>query len=132
MSTPLPLVTRREIIERLRARSFLISTGIYLLVALASVVVPHLAKDTKTIYGVGLSGPDAPALERVVGQLAPTLGVDIRVARLPDEALATEAVRDHRLTVALVEGDRIVARGDLPEKLRALLTTSVYQLRLAR
>jgi len=136
VTTPLPLVTRREIIERLRARSFIISTGIYLLVALGSVVIPHLTHERKTIYGVGLTGPDAPALERAVGQLAPTLGVDVRVQRLTDEALATDAVRLGRLTVALigdnVDSDRIVARADLPEKLRALLTTSVYQVRLAQ
>jgi ABC-2 type transport system permease protein len=132
MSGPLPLVTRREVTERLRAKSFLISTGIYLLVALASVVIPHLADSKKTVYGVGLTGPDAPALERSLGQLAPTLDVHIRVQRLPDATLATEAVRAKRLTVALVDGNRVVARGDLPASLRVLLNTAVYQVQLAR
>ncbi len=133
---PLPLVTRREVTERLRAKSFLISTGIYLLVALAAVVIPHLGDDKKAIYGVGLTGPDAPALERALGQLAPALGVNVRVQRVPDDALAdalaTEAVRNHRLTVALVDGNQIVARGDVPDSLRLLLSTAVYQVRLAR
>lgn len=130
--SPVPLVTRREITERLRAKSFLISTGIYVLVALASVVIPHLAEDKKTIYGVGLAGPDASALERALGQLAPALDVDIRVQRLPDAAVAAEAVRAKQLTVALADGNRIVARGDVPENLRLLLTTAVYQVRLAQ
>lgn len=132
MTGPLPLVTRREITERLRAKSFLISTGIYLLVALGSVVIPHLSHSSKAIYSVGLTGPDTPALERVLGQLAPALGVNIRVQRLPDATFAADAVRAKRLTVVLVDGNQVVARGDVPDSLRLLLNTSVYQVRLAR
>lgn len=118
-------------VERLKARSFLVSTAIYLLVSLAFVVVPHLAGKTKTIYGVGLAGAEAPALEQVAGRLAPTLDVDVRFERLADADAAAAAVRARTVDVAVVDAARLVARGDVPDKLRLLLNTSVTQLRLA-
>jgi ABC-2 type transport system permease protein len=119
------------VVERLKARSFLVSTAIYLLVSLAFVVVPHLAGKTKTIYGVGLAGAEAPALEQVAGRLAPTLDVDVRFERLADADAAAAAVRARTVDVAVVDAARLVARGDVPDKLRLLLNTSVTQLRLA-
>ena len=124
-------MSRREVVERLKARSFLVSTGIYLVVSLAFVVVPHLAGSTKTVYGVGLTGPQAPALEQVIGRLAPTLDVDVRLQRLDDARAAAAAVRSRTLDVAVVDGQRLVARGDVPEKLGLLVNTSVVQLRVA-
>jgi ABC-2 type transport system permease protein len=119
------------VVERLKARSFLVSTAIYLLVSLAFVVVPHLAGKTKTIFGVGLAGAEAPALEQVAGRLAPTLDVDVRFERLADADAAAAAVRARTVDVAVVDAARLVARGDVPDKLRLLLNTSVTQLRLA-
>ena len=132
MNGSIPLVVRREITERLRARSFQISTVIYLLISLASVVVPHLAKHTAPVYGIGLTGSDAGNVERALGQLAPALDVKVRVQRLGDADAATTAVRTKAVDVALVDGERIVSRNAPPDKLKALLNTTVYQVRLAR
>ena len=99
--------------------------------SLAFVVVPHLAGTKKTVFGVGLTGAQAPALEQVVGRLAPTLDVGVRLQRLADAQAAAAAVRARAVDVAVVDAQRLVARGDVPEKLRLLLTTSVVQLRLA-
>lgn len=133
LSTPsrVLLVSRREVVERLKARSFLVSTAIYLVVSLAFVVVPHVARTQKTVYGVGLTGPQAPALEQAVGRLAPTLDVDVRLQRVSDAGAAAAAVRARTLDVAVVDAQRLVSRGDVPEKLSALLNSAVVQLHLA-
>ncbi|MDQ4096259.1 MAG: ABC transporter permease, partial [Actinomycetota bacterium] len=125
------LVSRREVVERLRARSFLISTAVYLLVGMAFVVVPHIVGESEKVYGVGLTGPETPALEQLVGGLAPTLDIDVRLQRLPDAEAAAAAVRARSLDVALVDGRRVNARGGLPEQLGLLLNTAVVQVRLA-
>jgi len=127
---PVGLVVRREVSERLRAKSFLISTGIYLLAALASVVIPHFAGDSKKVYGVGVAGPQASAMERLIGQLAPALDVDVRLVRFPDHAAALEAVRAKAVTVAVVDADRLISRGEPPERLGVLLNTASSQVRL--
>ena len=125
------LVSRREIVERLKARSFLVSTGIYLLVSMAFVVVPHLSGTHKTVYGIGLSGPHAAAMEDTVGRLAPTLGLDVRLQRLAAQD-DTEAVRTKAVDVAVVDDQRLLSRGDVPDKLNVLLNTAVLQVRLGQ
>jgi ABC-2 type transport system permease protein len=127
---PVLLVSRREIIERLRAKSFLISTGIYLLVALASVIVPRLVGDGETTYRIGVAGSGAPEIERAIGQLAPTLDAEVRVLRFPDSAGASAAVRAKTVQVAVVDGRRLLARGDVGDQLEFLVNTAVFQARL--
>lgn len=131
-ATPIWLVIRREIVERLKARSFAVSTGIYLIVSMAFVVVPHITGKHTTVYGVGLTGPSALAYEQSLGQLAPTLDVKVRTARYPDADAAQQAVTDGRVSVALVDGTRLLSRGDPPDKLRVLLNTAVYQVKLSQ
>lgn len=127
----IPLVVRREVVERVKARSFLISTGIYLLVALASVVVPHLARHGDAVYDIGLTGDHTPELERALDRLAPAADLDVRTTRFPHTEAAAAAVRSRRMDVAVVDGSRLLARGDVPEKLTLLLNTAAFQVRLA-
>ena len=122
------LVIRREVSERLRAKSYLVSTGIYLLVALASVIIPNVVGDNKTVYGIGLTGPQALALEQAISELAPTVGVDVRTVRQPDAASALEAVRTKRVTVAVVDNSRLLSRGDVPDRLDLLVNTASSQV----
>lgn len=130
---PVRLVVGREVAERLRAKSFVISTAIYLLLAMAAVVVPHLVgdADTRPLYGVGVAGDGAATFERAAGELAPTFGVDLRFERLADARAAEEAVRDGSVDVAVVDGRRALARGGPPARLAAVLEAATYQARLA-
>lgn len=77
MTTPVGLVVRREVRERLRAKSFLISTGIYLLVALASVVIPHFATAGSTVYGIAVTGLQAAALDQAISEQAGAVDLDV-------------------------------------------------------
>ncbi|MGH9278290.1 MAG: ABC transporter permease [Acidimicrobiales bacterium] len=131
MSTrAVPLVARREVVERLRAKSFFISTGVYLAVALALVVIPQIAGDDKKVYGLGVAGPSATTIERSAGLLAPTLDIDVRTQVYPDAEAATAAVRSGEVTVAVVDSSRVLARDDLPDRLAALVNASVGQAKL--
>jgi ABC-2 type transport system permease protein len=127
---PVVLVTRREVVERLRARSFLISTIIYMLIALASVIVPHLVEDDEPSYGVGLVGPQSFALEQTLGTLAPTFDLRVRTQRLADQAAGAAALRAESLDAVVIDGARVLARGDVPESLSPVLNAAVHQVRL--
>jgi ABC-2 type transport system permease protein len=70
-------------------------------------------------------------LEQAVGGLAPSLDIDVRLQRLPDAEAAVAAVRTKALDVALIDGRRLVSRGDVAEPLSLLLNTAVVQVRLA-
>ncbi|MCA1691214.1 MAG: ABC transporter permease [Actinobacteria bacterium] len=131
MNSTIGLVCRREISERLRAKSFLISTVIYLLVALAAVVIPQLVGDDEPVYSIGLVGPETPELERAIDRLAPTLDVGVRTQRFPDAAAAATAVKAEVVTLAVVDGTRLLVRNEAPERLVFLLNTAVFEVRLS-
>lgn len=124
------LVAQRELVERLRARSFLISTGVYIAVAMAVLLIPHFLGGEEKVYGIGVSGPSAAALEESARQLAPTLDITVRTRTFPDAAAATAAVRSGAADVAIVDTSRIVSREEPPEALAALANASVAQARL--
>ena len=128
---PVALVTRREVTERVRAKSFMISTGIYLLVAMASVVIPNLVGDDRPVQTVGVAGTGSDQLQGAIARLAPTLDLDVRVRRLSDAAEAARAVRDETVRVAVVDTTRLVTRGDVDEQLGLLLSTAAYQVTAA-
>ena len=124
------LVVRREVVERLRAKSFLVSTGIYLAMALASVIIPRVVGDDRTVYGVGVAGAQAPAIEAAVRELAPALDLEVETRQYPDAAAAEEAVRARMVRVAVVDGSKLLARGEVPDQLGLLLNTAVSQVTL--
>lgn len=128
---PVALVTRREIVERVRAKSFLISTGVYLLVALASIIVPNLVGEDETVHRIGVTGTGSAELQAAITRLAPAMDADVVVRRLPDAAAAAEAVRDRTVRVAVVDSSRLVSRGEVDEELSLLLNTATYQVNAA-
>ena len=125
------LVIRREIIERIRARSFLISTLIYLVVALATVIVPNVIGERETVYRIGLTGGAVGELERAIDRLADGGELDVETARLPDRAAAVSAVRDGRVHVAIVDGTRLLVRDEVPDELGPLVSTAAFQVQLS-
>lgn len=129
-SHPIWLVVRREIVERVRARSFLVSTVAYLVVALASVIVPHVVRDRETVHRVGLTGAPTSELERAIDRLAEAGELDVRTQRLPDAGAAASAVRDRSVDVAIVDGSRLLVRDEVPERLDLLVNTAAFQVQL--
>ncbi|MFP5319949.1 MAG: ABC transporter permease [Acidimicrobiia bacterium] len=128
---PVLLVTRREIVERVRAKSFLISTGVYLLVALASIIIPNLLADNETVHRIGVAGTGSEQLQAAITRLAPPLDTDVVVRRLPDAAAAAAAVRDRTVRIAIVDSARLVSRGEVDEELALLVNTAAYQVMAA-
>jgi ABC-2 type transport system permease protein len=120
-------VAKREFVERFRDRSFLISTGVVLLILLAVTVLPRLLGfgDPST-WKVGLVGGASAPLAQAVP--AAQQAVDARIeVRTLSSAAAEAAVRDGQVDLAVVDGARLLALDDPPPPLVALVRSAVRE-----
>ncbi len=105
------LVAEREVTMRLRSKAFLISTGILLLLVLASIVVGGFAAQNPEATRVAVVGTAAQSLES-------TEGFDI--TRADSVAAATELVEDGTVEAAIVPDDStplgiaVIAQSEVP------------------
>jgi ABC-2 type transport system permease protein len=109
-------VARREFVERIRDKGFLISTGITLSILVLFVGASALMAQTSS-YDLAIAGAGAEAIaERVVAE-AEAAGVEVRLRPAASAGEAERAVREGEADAALVDGDRIVVLADPPEDL---------------
>jgi ABC-2 type transport system permease protein len=122
------LVARRELTERTRERSFIISTVVTLLILCGFIVIPKVFfSDRTTTWDVGLVG--AASLARPLETQAPLVGARVRVHQVADVAAAEAALRDGDLDLAVVDGRQLLAESDPDDRLVALVQAAS---RLAR
>ena len=69
------LVARREVVERAREKSFLVSTGLTLLIVLGVVVVPPLLGLGDAPVVLALPGSRRGEVERLAGRFGEALGL---------------------------------------------------------
>lgn len=132
MSAPLSftqatrLVARRELRERLRDKSFLVST--LLTIGILSVVLflPRLLGGSET-YEVAYAGPQAAAMERIADRMADSAEITLRTKTYDDERAAQAALNDERLDI-YVTGAEIVVRENLDQNVGLVLQTAHQQV----
>jgi ABC-2 type transport system permease protein len=107
------LVARRELRERTREKSFLISTAVNIVIIVAVIVLAAILGGGETTYKVA----GEPALVQAAAQAA--RGTDIHV--LPVEADDVRAALRDGSIDAVVEDGRIVSKDKPPDDLVALL-----------
>jgi ABC-2 type transport system permease protein len=120
------LVASREFVERIRERSFLISTAVSALILLFVIVLPQLlGGDDKS--RVIVSGQDAVAVAAAVHRQAQASGLDIVVVTSGD----TESDRAKAYggdVDALLDGSTVVARTQPDPALLAVLDAAYRQV----
>jgi ABC-2 type transport system permease protein len=120
------LVLRREIMTRIRERSFLISTAVTLLIVAAVVIVPSLFDSDDSDVTVGLVGDSAtvgPALQ----QAARAQDVTVTIDRYPDEAAARAAVSAGDADAVFLGPDRVVVDSELTGRTEQVVQTAYRQ-----
>lgn len=112
------LIAARELKVKLRDKTFLFSTVFFLLIAVASTVLPALLG----------GGPDKVAVaDRGVAGTLQRAG--LRVTVVAGDAAAEKLVRDGDVDAAVVAGPRVLAMDDTPNGVvRALSTAPPVQL----
>jgi ABC-2 type transport system permease protein len=113
------LVAAREIKAKLRDKAFLFSTVFFLLIAVASTVLPALLDSGPSSVAVAGGSPSAAALQQA--------GLEVRT--VASDAAAEQLVRDGEVDAAVVAGPRVLAMDDRPgEVVDALSTAPQVQL----
>jgi ABC-2 type transport system permease protein len=125
---PWAIVARREFVERGRDRGFLISTAITLLI-LVGVILVNGVLDRETSFDLAVVGEDAAATGRLVVTAADALDIEVTVAPAPDDAAATDAVRDGDADAALLEDARIVVHDEPPAQLVGVIQAVSLRVR---
>jgi len=122
-------VARREVVERVRERSFLVSTLVTLLIIAAVVVLPQVLGGDGVQRKVAVASPAGAELAAAAQARARALDVTVDVRRAaPGEA--ERLVRDGEADAALV-GDpvEVLARDGLDTELEAVLQGASAALR---
>src|SRR5437867_4825108 len=114
------LVARREFVERIRDRSFLISTAITIVVLVGFIVGTSLLSNG-TRFDLGVVGADARATAEQVVDAGKALGFDVRVHDFPNEQEAEAAVRGGSADAVLVGGSQVLVKSQPPEQLLAAI-----------
>lgn len=121
------LVARREVVERSREKSFLLSTGLTLLILLAVILVPPLlGLGDPSTYRVAFSSGSAAQLE-AARAAADQFGVGLELVEA-DAPGARAQVADGGLD-AYVEADRIVVDEALDSRLGLVLQGASAEVR---
>jgi ABC-2 type transport system permease protein len=125
MSAPLTMseatrtVAGREMTERLRDKSFWVSTVITLLILGVVLFIPKLIGGDDT-YRVAYAGPGADQLAASVKTQATALDATVERARYADEAAARAAVTDGKLDAFVTTG-KVVVKDKLDPQIGAAI-----------
>ena len=104
------LVATQEIRERLRARSFLIITGLIVLMSVGGVVAADLVPSwiEKGPKRVGVVESAGAGLSQDLAQSAEALGVEVKVSGFNDRTAGETALRDGDIDARQVLGDQLI------------------------
>ncbi len=108
---PIWMVARRELRERLKSRTYRITTVILLLVVLGGIVIPQMVGDGDgTTYDLGLVGETSSELLDTLQVLATTSGVRVDTQEFGDLAGAETALETGDVDAVLVGGTEYVTK----------------------
>ncbi len=121
--TAIALVARREIVERLRERSLLISTLVTLVILAAITVLPAaIGLGGTDTFKVAVAGPQAERLARASQPATRPLDARIQIVRVADDVAVRRAVRAGDADAGITRAaDAIVARKELDDALGVAL-----------
>jgi ABC-2 type transport system permease protein len=125
------LTARREVVERTRDRSFLISTVVTLLILGAVIVIPKLLGSDSNTFDVGLVGPASQRLGPALVSQAAAVDVKVRLQSPADSATAEREVRSGKLDAAVVDGSQVIVK-EQPNDRLALIVQSASRISRAQ
>jgi ABC-2 type transport system permease protein len=114
------LVARREFIQRVRDRSFFVSTAITIGIIVLVIVFPKVLNFGADEYAVAFVGPDGAAVQAAAEEQAELSDVDMVVVAVQDTDQAERMILDGDLD-AYVDEDSVVVERELRPSLRAVI-----------
>ena len=123
------LVVRREITERVREKSFLVSTAINLVIIVAVVVLASVLGGGEDTYEVGYTGKTEQAVVQSAARAAPA--ADIRIEPVEVSAGEARTALDDGTVDAVVSAGTIESTDEPSDDLVTLLQASNRQVQAA-
>lgn len=124
------IVTRREILERLRSRPLRIAALLQLGLIVVVLVIVSLAGGDGGTRTVGLAGERSQAYAQPLRAAGPALDETIRTRELPDRAAAVAGVDDGSLDAAVIDGREVIVEHDTTGSLTAAIQSVRRELAL--
>ncbi len=117
------LIAGREIRERLRAKSFYVLTGLFVLVIIALGVISRLAGDNGPEgIEVGVTESVPEEFETTVEPVAELFGREVTMMPIGDAAQAGDALDDGEIDVAVLGDERqVLFADDIDEEIAAIV-----------
>ncbi|MGI8777213.1 MAG: ABC transporter permease [Acidimicrobiales bacterium] len=120
------LVARREVTERVRTRSFRVTTLLLALAATAAVIVPQLIDGGgRTRYDIGLVGDVPGGVSASLARSGELIHAEVRLRGFADEVAADAALRSGAIDVAVVGTDHVVVHRTISPALGAVIDQAV-------
>jgi len=107
---PTWLAARRELDERLRAKSFWVVNAILVVAVAAAVVIPALVGHQRSVERVGLLGADTPALRHAAATAGRFTQSTVSVTPVSSLAAARASLRSGALTAVLLDGREVLVK----------------------
>jgi ABC-2 type transport system permease protein len=118
------LTARREVVERTRDRSFLISTVVTVLILGAVIVLPKVLGSDSNTFDVGLVGSASQRLGPALTSQAAAADVKIRLQSPAGAAAAEAEVRSGKLDAAILDGGQVVVKAKPNDRLSLIIQSA--------
>lgn len=124
------LVARREYLERVREKSFVIGLVVTMAIILAAVLLPPLIFGDDGPRSVALAGEGSQPYAEALGAVASELDLEVETEELASAEAATRAVEDGEVEAAVVDGSRLITTLGPGDELRVALQSVAQQLQV--
>jgi ABC-2 type transport system permease protein len=103
------MVARREVRQRIKSRTYRITTAVLLLIVLGGIIIPQVFDDGEgTTYDLGLVGTTSAELLGTLGVLAEATEARIDTTEYDDVAAGEAALKTDEIDALLVNGEEYV------------------------
>jgi ABC-2 type transport system permease protein len=121
------LVARREYVERVREKSFLVGIAVTMVIILAIVLVPPLVFGDDDASVVGLVGEASRPYAEALATVAPELDLDVETVTLSSALEAEQALADGEVEAAVIDGETLLTSAGPADRLRTTLQAVAQQ-----
>jgi ABC-2 type transport system permease protein len=129
-SEAIRLVAKREVTQRVRERSFLVSTGISMLIIAAIVFLPSVFDD-EDAFTIGLTTDVPDVLRTAITEevVVPEQG-RVETRELSGLSAAEDALETEEIDAALIGDEELLVNEEAPPELQVIMQGIVRQIRL--
>jgi ABC-2 type transport system permease protein len=114
------LVARREFVERAREKGFVISTAVTLVILVGFIVLTAVF-NRGTTFDLAVVGQGSRSIAERAAVAGAALDVEVKLRTLDGPAAAEDALLAGEVDAAVIDGERVLVKGEPPTELVAVV-----------